>query len=181
MRKIQLGKNTKKVVYAAVFLALGLVLPFLTGQIPEIGQMLCPMHLPVMLCGFLLGGIWGAAVGAVTPMLRMLLFGMPKMPMAFAMMFELAAYGVLCALFRRLFPKKFIFLYPALLLSMLGGRLVLGAVNFCISGFSGTEFSFFAYLSANIASAIPGLIAQIVLIPALVFLAEKRGMLDTVK
>ena len=34
---------------SALFLALALVLPFLTGQIPEVGSMLCPMHIPVLL------------------------------------------------------------------------------------------------------------------------------------
>ena len=42
--------NTKKLVWAAVFLALGLILPFFTGQIPEIGNKLLPMHIPVLLC-----------------------------------------------------------------------------------------------------------------------------------
>ena len=51
-----------KLVYAAMCLALALVLPFLTGQIPQIGSALCPMHLPVLLAGYLCGPWWGAAV-----------------------------------------------------------------------------------------------------------------------
>ena len=47
--------QTRKLTYAALFLALAMVLPFLTAQIPEIGSMLSPMHIPVLLCGFLCG------------------------------------------------------------------------------------------------------------------------------
>ena len=59
------NNSVKKLVYSAICLALCLVLPFLTGQIPEVGSMLLPMHLPVLLCGFLCGGPWGAAVGFI--------------------------------------------------------------------------------------------------------------------
>jgi len=173
-------KNTfriKKIVYAAVFLAVALVLPFVTGQIPEMGQALCPMHLPVMLCGFLLGTPWGAAVGFIAPLLRMLIFGMPQMPMALAMMFELAAYGALCGLMHFVLPKKIPFIFLSLVTAMVGGRVVLAFVNFIISGFKGTEFSFFPYLLANVTTAIPGLILQIILIPMLVIVFEKLKIL----
>ena len=71
------SEHLKKLVTSSLFLALALVMPFMTGQIPEIGSMLCPMHLPVLLCGFICGWGWGLAVGAVAPILRSLLFFMP--------------------------------------------------------------------------------------------------------
>ncbi|MBE6629112.1 MAG: ECF transporter S component, partial [Ruminococcaceae bacterium] len=71
--------KTLKMVLAALFLAMAYVLPFLTGQIPEIGAMLCPMHIPVLLCGFLCGWPWGLAVGFVAPLLRSLTLGMPPL------------------------------------------------------------------------------------------------------
>ena len=67
----------RKLTFSALYLAIALVLPFLTGQIPEIGAMLCPMHIPALLCGFVCGWPWGMAVGFVSPLLRSLLFGMP--------------------------------------------------------------------------------------------------------
>ena len=82
----------RQLVFSAVCLALCMVLPFLTGQIPEIGGMLCPMHLPVLLCGLLCSPLWAAAVGFIAPLLRFVLFGMPPlMPTGLAMCFELAA------------------------------------------------------------------------------------------
>ena len=81
--------NVKKLVLSGLFLALALVLPFFTGQIPQIGEILCPMHLPVILCGFVCGGGWGAAVGFVAPLLRYLLFQMPPIyPAGLSMAFD---------------------------------------------------------------------------------------------
>ena len=86
--------NVKKLILAALFLAMAQVLPFLTGQIPEVGSMLCPMHIPALLCGFFCGWPWGLMVGFVAPILRSVTFGMPPMfPVAICMAFELATYG----------------------------------------------------------------------------------------
>lgn len=87
-------KNTKKLVLSALFLAIGLILPFITMQIPAVGKMLCPMHIPVLLCGFIVGWPYGLLVGFITPLLRSVLFGMPMLvPNAVCMAFELATYG----------------------------------------------------------------------------------------
>ena len=86
-------RNLRRLTVASCFLALALVLPLLTGQIPRIGNMLCPMHLPVMLCGYLCGPVWGTCVGLIAPLLRFVLFGAPEiMPRGLAMSAELAAY-----------------------------------------------------------------------------------------
>ena len=55
----------RRIVLAALFLALAFVLPMVTGHVPQVGNMLCPMHFPILLCGFVLGGPWGLAVGFV--------------------------------------------------------------------------------------------------------------------
>ena len=97
--------STKKVALAGLFLALGLLLPFLTGQIPQIGNMLLPMHIPVLLCGYFCGWRYGLAVGAAAPLLRSALFGLPPMfPIAVAMAFELAVYGLMTGLLYKRFP-----------------------------------------------------------------------------
>ena len=69
--------KTLKMVTAALCLALAFVLPFLTGQIPEVGSMLCPMHSPVLLCGFVCGWPWGLVVGFTAPLFRSLTLGAP--------------------------------------------------------------------------------------------------------
>lgn len=83
--------RNKRLVVSALMLALALVLPYFTGGIPAIGNLLLPMHLPVLLCGFLCGGPWGALVGFIAPLMRSVLTGgfPPMFPTALAMAFEL--------------------------------------------------------------------------------------------
>ena len=88
------NKEIYSITLSSVFLAIAYVLPFLTGQVPQIGSMLCPMHLPVILCGLICGWKYGLIVGLISPLLRSLTLGMPPLfPTAIAMSVELAAYG----------------------------------------------------------------------------------------
>ena len=163
--------------YAALYLGIALVLPFITGQIPEIGAMLCPMHIPTLLCGFLCGWPWGLAVGFIAPLLRSVVFGMPAMfPGAVAMAFELAVYGGLAGLLYRLLPKKKVNIYLTLIVSMIAGRIVWGIVRLVLAGLSGSSFTWALFLSGAITTAIPGIILQLALIPVLVMVLEKAGL-----
>jgi thiamine transporter ThiT len=163
-----------KMVLAALFLALTYVMPFLTGQIPEIGAMLCPMHIPVLLCGFICGWPWGLGVGFAGPLLRSVLTGgfPPMFPTAVCMAFELAVYGVVSGLMHRALPRKKPYIYLSLLTAMIVGRLVWGgAMFFCLSA-QGGVFTFGAFIAGAVTNAIPGIIVQIVLIPILVMLLD---------
>ncbi len=164
----------QKMVLAALFLALAFVLPFLTGQIPQIGSALCPMHIPVLLCGFLCGWPWGLAVGLIAPFLRSLTLGMPPLfPTAVCMAFELATYGATAGLCRRILPKNVPFVYLSLLISMLSGRLIWGVAMFVCMSSSGGTFGLAAFVAGAFTNAIPGIIIQIILIPILVLALEK--------
>ena len=168
--------NIKKLILAALFLAMALVLPFLTGQIPEIGSMLCPMHIPALLCGFFCGWPWGLMVGFVAPVLRSITFGMPPMfPVAICMAFELATYGAVAGALYQKLPKKKSSIYVALLVAIVAGRLVWGAARFVCSGLDASAFGFGAFWAGAITTAIPGIIVQIVLIPLLVMALEKHN------
>ena len=167
---------------AAFFLALAFVMPYLTGQIPEVGAMLCPMHLPILLAGFLCGPLWGAAVGLVAPLLRSVTLGMPPLfPTATAMAFELLTYGLIAGLMHRLLPKRRGYIYLSLVIAMIVGRLVWGAASFICLGVSGTSFTFSAFLAGAVTGALPGIAAQIVLIPLLVMLLESPRFLGKKK
>ena len=171
-------RNThiKKLILAALFLAMAMVLPFLTGQIPEVGAMLCPMHIPALLCGFFCGWPWGLMVGIVAPLLRSVTFGMPPMfPVAICMAFELATYGAVSGALYQKLPKKKSSIYVALLVAMVVGRLVWGAAQFVCMGLNPAAFGFAAFWAGAITSAIPGIIVQIVLIPLLVMALEKHN------
>ena len=164
----------RKMTYSALFLALALVLPFLTGQIPQIGAMLSPMHIPVLLCGFMCGWPWGMAVGLIAPVLRSVLFGMPAMfPGAVSMTFELAAYGAMTGWLYHVLPRKKWLIYPILLIAMIVGRLVWGLARYVLAGLSGIGFTLEMFLAGAVTNAIPGIILHLVLIPALVLAMEK--------
>ena len=163
-----------KLTLAALCLALCMVLPFLTGQIPEIGSMLCPMHIPVLLCGFLCGPAWAAVVGAVAPLLRFMIFGMPPLfPVGVAMCVELATYGAVSGLLYHALPRKPLYVYASLIAAMLAGRVVWGVVRLVLSGVNGTAFTWAAFMAGAFTQAIPGIILHIVLIPVIVFALQK--------
>ena len=166
--------NLLKMILSAFFLALAYVLPFVTGQIPEIGAMLCPMHIPVLLCGFLCGWPWGLTVGFVAPLLRSLILGMPPLfPTAICMALELATYGAVAGFLYRHLPHRKAYIYVSLILAMLVGRVVWGGAMFMVLGISGGAFTFSAFVAGAFTNAIPGIIVQIVLIPLLVMVLPR--------
>lgn len=168
----------KNLTLAAMFLAAGLVLPFVTGQIPQIGSMLLPMHLPVLLCGLVCGWKYGLVVGFILPLMRSVLFGMPPMfPTAVAMAFEMAAYGALAGFFYgRSKWKCVVALYRALLAAMLGGRLVWGGAMVILMGLGGSGFTWAMFLSGAFLNAIPGIILQLIFIPVMMIALDRTGL-----
>ena len=171
-------KAIMKLTYSALCLALALVLPFLTGQIPRVGSMLCPMHIPVLLCGMLCGWPCGMAVGAAAPLLRSALFGgMPPFMTALAMTFELAAYGLISGLLHKRLPKNTSNIYLSLIVAMTGGRIVWGIVSFALAGLRQTTFPFSAFVAGAVTNAIPGIILHILLIPVIVMALKKAKLM----
>lgn len=168
--------SVKKTVYSGVFLALALVLPFFTGQIQTVGKMLCPMHIPVLLCAFVCGPQWAAAVGFTAPLLRFALFQMPPMPNGIAMAFELMTYGLVCGILYKMLPKKFGYTYAALISAMIAGRLIWGAAMLIIAGITAGSFPLSAFWAGAVTSAVPGIILQIIIIPPLALLLEKLNV-----
>ena len=170
-------KNLKKLTASALFLALALVLPFLTGQIPEIGGMLCPMHIPVLLCGMVCGPVWGGAVGFIAPLLRYAIFGMPPVyPTGISMAFELLTYGVVAGLMVMLLPKKVPFLYVSLVTAMVAGRIVWALVRTIITIFGGAPFTFAIFVAEGFVNAVPGIVVQLIIIPPVVFALKKAKL-----
>lgn len=167
----------KKIILSGVFIAIGILLPFLTGQIPTIGRMLLPMHIPVMLAGYICGLPYGIIVGIITPLLRSVLFSMPPMLSALAMAAELGAYGGFTALFYKLLPKKNINIFISLIGAMLCGRAVWGAATALIMAWGQSGFTFAAFISGAFLTAAPGIVLQLILIPAIIITLKKTGVM----
>ncbi len=172
------NETIKKMTLSAMFIAIGLVLPFFTGQIPQIGNMLLPMHIPVLLCGLICGWQYGLLVGFVLPLLRYVLFGMPILfPTGVAMAFELATYGLVAGLLYGLSRWQCIIaLYRSLITAMLAGRVVWGVVQLVLMGISGGMFTWQMFLAATFLNAIPGIAIQLILIPAIMVALNRTGL-----
>ena len=171
--------TTKKWIYSGLFLALAMVLPFLTGQIPSIGSMLLPMHLPAFLCGLICGFPYGALVGFISPLLRYVLFGMPPIfPTGIAMAFELLTYGLVSGLvYSRSKQHNLKTVYLSLIIAMLAGRIVWGLATMLLLGYSGKSFTLTMFMTSGFVTGLPGIVLQLILIPAIMLVLNKTGLI----
>lgn len=171
-----------RLTFSAMFLTLGLLLPFLTGQIPEVGAALCPMHIPVLLCGYVCGAPWGLAVGVVLPLLRSAVFSMPPLlPTALAMAFELGAYGLAAGLCPASWVRRPVRLYVSLVTAMVIGRCVWGVASVCIYAAMGSAFSWALFAAGALLNAIPGIVLQLILIPAVIYALTRSRLIPLKK
>ena len=166
-------RSTRHLIISSVLVALGVVLPIVFHAIPNAGSVFLPMHIPVLVGAFFLPWGWAGAVGALTPILSSLLTGMPPiapMPVAVMMTFELATYGIVISLLRKVVVKKEKWYSPifALVPAMLAGRVVNGLVLFILQKIYLTvPITPWAYIIGGITTGIPGIAIQVVLIPIL--------------
>ncbi|MBR6518762.1 MAG: ECF transporter S component [Oscillospiraceae bacterium] len=161
--------STKKLVTSSLLLAVALLLPFVTGQIPEIGNMLLPMHLPVLLAGFIVGGPSAMAIGAIAPLLRSVLWGMPVLfPKAISMAFELAAYGLVSGIVYSNSKKDGKSVFISLITAMIAGRVVWGIVSMILFGVMGKGFTMALFMTEAFVNAVPGIAVQFIAIPMIV-------------
>ena len=168
-------RKTRKLVLSSVLLALGIVLPFFTGQIKEIGDTLLPMHMPAMICGFTCGPIFGGVTGLLIPLIRSFTFGMPPLyPNAIWMSLELCAYGLTTGLFYlRKKKRSTLYLYISLISAMICGRVVWGVAKVILLGLKNKPFTFQMFIASGFVDALPGIIIQLILIPIILRLIEK--------
>jgi len=171
--------SSRRLTLSAMLIAVGMLLPFLTGQIQRIGNMLLPMHLPVFICGMICGPMWGFAVGMVLPLLRSIVFGMPVLvPAAVCMAFELATYGLVSGMLRSRLPKTLPMLFISLIAAMLLGRLVWGIVCIPVYGFVSKSFTWQIFFANGFVNAVPGMILQLIAVPAIVTALERAHLAE---
>lgn len=170
-------QNSYSMIISGLMLSLCYILPNFTGNIPVIGSMMLPMHLPVFLCGFLAGPWWAMAVGFIAPVSRSLLMTMPPMSVAVPMGFEMAVYGLVSGLlFQHLAGLKLKMLsriYISLLSAMVLGRAVYGTIKVFMTFATPNQYTFSAFIAGTVTSGIPGIILQLLLVPVVVLAVEK--------
>ena len=170
----------RRLCLAALFLSLGWLLPLITGQIQTIGNMLCPMHIPVFLCGLILGPIYGAVIGFITPLSRILIFGMPVFyPNGLCMAFELAIYGLVSGLLYKFLKKdRLTSIYFSLIPSMILGRIIWGISMYLCGLVSKNSFTWILFVYGAFINAWPGILIQLIIIPILIKSLIKSNILE---
>ncbi len=175
-----MNKNLKKLTYSAILMAAAYLLPFLTANNQELGNMLCPMHIPIMLCGIICGPVWGGVIGFATPLLRSFIVGMPPFPLvALPMAFELAVYGAAVGLLYMALLKRFprLGVYISLLTAMVLGRIALGIAKFAVLGYKDMPFGLSSFIAGSVLPAWPGIVIQFALIPPVIYALKKAKLL----
>ena len=112
----------------------------------------------------------------------------PIYPTATSMAFELAAYGFASGLLFKLAYKMFngndkkliISIYVVLIIALIFGRLVYGLTMFVLTFITPDKVNLngMIYISSTILYAWPGIILQIVLIPAIIIALYKAKLLN---
>ncbi|MFA6866777.1 MAG: ECF transporter S component [Clostridia bacterium] len=169
---------TRKITITGLCIALGIVLPIAFHTIAGAGQIFLPMHIPIIICGFATGPLFGLLCGIACPIISSLTTGMPPMAVLPGMVFELAAYGFVSGLMYRIIHSKnnYIKIYVSLIIAMIVGRSVSGFVNGVI--FSRNAYSFATWIQLSFVVAIPGIFIQLLLIPILINALIKSRFLD---
>ena len=166
----------KKMVFAAVCIALCVVLPIAFHAIPNAGTVFLPMHIPVLLCGLACGWPFGLVTGLLGPLLSSVITGMPPAAMLPSMMVECATYGLVTGLMMLFVRTKHMTadLYISMITAMILGRTVSGLSKALIFT-PGTPA--FAWVTTSLVSGIPGIVLQLVLMPLVILALTKARLL----
>lgn len=158
--------KSNKLALSAFFIAFGIILPMIFHMAGGAGSVFLPMHLPVLLSGFWLGKRQGFLVGLLTPVLSSIFTGMPPLvPVLPLMLAELSIYGFLAGY---LYCDRGMRLLPALLLSMVGGRVGAGLAVWLLAVTLHVKLAPLSYLLGAVATGVPGILLQLLLLPVIV-------------
>ena len=163
----------KKSIITSLFIALCVVIPLAFHAIPDGGKIFCPMHIPVLICGLMLGWLPGLICGLCGPLLSFLLTGMPVAANLLPMMIEGAVYGAVSGILAKAVRTPYIYcnLYISLVAAQIAGRVIGGLSRALIFSFG--QYSLKIWATSYFVTTIPGLIAQLALIPSIVFALYK--------
>jgi riboflavin transporter FmnP len=162
--------------HTALYLAIAIILPIGFHMFGIAGRVFLPMHLPVLLAGFLVGPISGLLVGLMGPSLSHLLTGMPPSYAVPLMMGELAIYGLIAGI---TFLKLRWNIYGSLITALVLGRVVFGGGLYLLGRFMNLPYdvAFFFSTAGPIVEGLPGIVIQLVLVPILVTAVQRRRRL----
>lgn len=170
--------SVKKVTISAVCIALCCILPIMFHSV-GLGTVFSPMHIPVLLCGLVCGTLYGSACGLIGPLLSSLVTGMPGPAMLPTMVPELVVYGLVTGLMMRYVRTGKLSgdVYLSLTVAMVLGRVAGGIAKALFFMGSSEAFTLSMWASGYFVSALPGIVAHLILVPALVMVLSRAKMI----
>lgn len=164
--------KTKKLTYSSLLLALGIILPQVFHLFGASGSIFLPMHIPVLLAGFFLGGNSAAIIGIMTVLISAAVTGMPPVPILYFMLVEVAVYGLASGLTYKKFRLN---IYVSLIIAMAMGRIASGITVFILQPLLGFKIAPVPYVIGSVTTGLPGIIIQLIFIPIIVLSVERAG------
>lgn len=159
-------------IFSALFMAIGILLPVVFLQFGMSGSVFLPMHIPVLLTGFLLGEKEGLLVGLATPLLSSLMMGSAgSNHMLMITVLELACYGFLAGI---LYKRINLNIFTSILLTMLLSQLFVALTVFMMGKIFGFNLDSSSYVISAIYTGLPGIVMQLILIPLLIKPLERN-------
>lgn len=156
---------------AAIAVASAVALPqlihgigHLSGTGTALGELLLPMHFPIMLAGLLAGPYAAGIAGLLAPLLSFALTGMPLAAMLPFMMIELCVYGICAGLLRK---AKCPSVCKVLLTQVAGRAVRAAAILFAFHALNSTVQP--AIILKSIPAGLLGILLQLVLIPLILY------------
>lgn len=164
--------STKEIVMSGLLLATGIIVPMVFHSFGIAGPVFLPMHIPVLIGGLLLSPMTALFLGFLTPLLSSSLTGMPVLfPIGIIMMFELATYGFVASW---MYSKMGKHMALSLIVAMIMGRIVAGLIVFLMAILFGINIKPLTYVYTAVLTGIPGILLQLVLVPAIIVAIKKR-------
>ncbi len=159
--------KTHQLVLAGVFVALGVLIPYVFHVTGVGGAVFLPMHIPVLLGAVVLSPLLAALVGILSPVLSHLVTGMPPLapvPVMPLMVIELGVMGAIMSLLARRYQIN---LWLALIGAMVAGRIALGLGVLVVAPMFGVDLEPLVYVWGGVVTGLPGIAMQLVVIPPL--------------
>ena len=161
-------KITKRILLAVIMLAITVVVPSILPQHHIFGKMLQPMHAPVLLSAYIVGGPLAMVIGAAAPLIRHAMVGMPAMSVAIPMCFELATYGIVTGIIYKFSSHRGRSIVKSLIAGMVAGRIVWGVATVVMNS---TPMA--TVLTEGFVNAVPGIVLQMFLVPLVIYGLKK--------
>ncbi len=157
--------SARDISIGGLFGALGVAIPMLFHAV-GLGKAFLPMHLPILVCGFLVSLPAAFAVGVVTPIASSALTGMPPLiPTALLMTLELAALAVTAGICYRVLRLPTV---VSVILALISARVVGALELLALAPLMNLKACLTMYLTQSVLMSLPGLVLQLIAAPLVI-------------